>query len=234
MVMTRVLPARKRSDRIRPSPHRQPGQRRYQARRRSAEAGWISPGSRPEDGRREWSGRAQSWFASWVRAFDAGHHIRTRNQFKRGFVNCAGEWRMIGPGVRPRLWRSACDSSDELYDPGQGHPEDRGRGGSAFPTPIFSERSTRNEALRPIHSETDYEKALAEFERLWGARSGAPEGDRLDISAEVPKLRGASEVRFRLTVRPARWRTATDRSTPAGGIRAPACRIMLTQCSAYV
>jgi len=35
--------------------------------------------------------------------------------------------------------------------------------------------------LKPIRSKADYEKALKEFERLWGARSGTPRGDRLDV-----------------------------------------------------
>ena len=35
--------------------------------------------------------------------------------------------------------------------------------------------------IRPIHSNADYESALADAERLWGAKSGTPEGDRLDI-----------------------------------------------------
>ena len=39
--------------------------------------------------------------------------------------------------------------------------------------------------LKPIRTEADYEKALAEVERLWGARSGTPEGDRLDIMATL-------------------------------------------------
>jgi HTH-type transcriptional regulator/antitoxin HigA len=30
--------------------------------------------------------------------------------------------------------------------------------------------------IRPIRSEDDYKAALAEVERLWGARSGTPEG----------------------------------------------------------
>ena len=33
--------------------------------------------------------------------------------------------------------------------------------------------------LRPIRTEADYEAALAEVERLWGAPSGTPDGDRL-------------------------------------------------------
>lgn len=39
--------------------------------------------------------------------------------------------------------------------------------------------------LKPIRSEADYERALAEVERLWGARSGTPDGDRLDVLATL-------------------------------------------------
>src|SRR5437867_224936 len=39
--------------------------------------------------------------------------------------------------------------------------------------------------VRPIRSEADYEAALAEVERLWGARVGSPEGDRLDVIATL-------------------------------------------------
>jgi len=39
--------------------------------------------------------------------------------------------------------------------------------------------------LKPIRSKGDYEVAMAEIERLWGARSGTPEGDRLDILATL-------------------------------------------------
>ncbi len=39
--------------------------------------------------------------------------------------------------------------------------------------------------LRPIRSEADYEAALEEIERLWGAASGTPEGDRLDVLATL-------------------------------------------------
>jgi HTH-type transcriptional regulator/antitoxin HigA len=35
--------------------------------------------------------------------------------------------------------------------------------------------------LRPIHHEKDHRAALAEIEKLWGAASGTPEGDKLDI-----------------------------------------------------
>ena len=37
--------------------------------------------------------------------------------------------------------------------------------------------------LKPIRSVADYEAALAKVERLWGARSGTAEGDRLDVLA---------------------------------------------------
>ena len=40
-------------------------------------------------------------------------------------------------------------------------------------------------SLKPIRTEADYEAALTEIERLWGARVGTPEGDRLDILATL-------------------------------------------------
>ena len=39
--------------------------------------------------------------------------------------------------------------------------------------------------LRPIRTESDYEQALAEVEELWGARTGTPKGDRLDVLATL-------------------------------------------------
>jgi len=39
--------------------------------------------------------------------------------------------------------------------------------------------------LKPIRSEADYEAALEEIERLWGAKVGTPEGDRLDVLATL-------------------------------------------------
>ena len=39
--------------------------------------------------------------------------------------------------------------------------------------------------LKPIRTKADYEKALAEVERLWGAKSSTPKGDRLDILATL-------------------------------------------------
>jgi HTH-type transcriptional regulator/antitoxin HigA len=35
--------------------------------------------------------------------------------------------------------------------------------------------------IRPIKTEADYERALAEVEQLWGAAENTPEGDMLDI-----------------------------------------------------
>jgi len=39
--------------------------------------------------------------------------------------------------------------------------------------------------IKPIRSEADYDAALREVERLWGAPSGTPEGDRLDVLATL-------------------------------------------------
>lgn len=39
--------------------------------------------------------------------------------------------------------------------------------------------------LKPIKTKADYKASLAEIDRLWGARSGTPEGDRLDILATL-------------------------------------------------
>jgi HTH-type transcriptional regulator/antitoxin HigA len=39
--------------------------------------------------------------------------------------------------------------------------------------------------IKPILSKRDYETVLSEVERLWGARLGTPEGDRLDVLATL-------------------------------------------------
>lgn len=39
--------------------------------------------------------------------------------------------------------------------------------------------------VKPIRSEADYEAALGEVERLWEAKLGTPEGDRLDVLATL-------------------------------------------------
>lgn len=39
--------------------------------------------------------------------------------------------------------------------------------------------------MKPIRTESDYDEALADVERLWGAKCGTPEGDRLDVLATL-------------------------------------------------
>ncbi len=39
--------------------------------------------------------------------------------------------------------------------------------------------------VRPVRSKRDYEAALNEAERLWGAKAGTPDGDRLDVLATL-------------------------------------------------
>lgn len=39
--------------------------------------------------------------------------------------------------------------------------------------------------VKPIRSEADYEAALAEVEKLWGAKAGTSRGDRLDVIATL-------------------------------------------------
>jgi HTH-type transcriptional regulator / antitoxin HigA len=39
--------------------------------------------------------------------------------------------------------------------------------------------------IKPIRTEADYESALSEVERLWGAKLGTPEGDHLDVLATL-------------------------------------------------
>jgi HTH-type transcriptional regulator/antitoxin HigA len=41
------------------------------------------------------------------------------------------------------------------------------------------------DGLRPIRTEADHQAALAEIERLWGAKLGTPDGDRLDVLATL-------------------------------------------------
>jgi HTH-type transcriptional regulator/antitoxin HigA len=35
--------------------------------------------------------------------------------------------------------------------------------------------------VRPIRTQADYEESLAEVGRLWGSKTGTPDGDRLDV-----------------------------------------------------
>jgi HTH-type transcriptional regulator / antitoxin HigA len=39
--------------------------------------------------------------------------------------------------------------------------------------------------IRPIRSDADHEMAMAEVERLWGAKDGTPDGDRLEVLATL-------------------------------------------------
>jgi len=39
--------------------------------------------------------------------------------------------------------------------------------------------------LKPIRTKSDYKAALVDVERLWGAKSGTPDGDRLDVLATL-------------------------------------------------
>lgn len=39
--------------------------------------------------------------------------------------------------------------------------------------------------LKPIRSEADYRAAMDEVEHLWGAQTGTPDGDRLDLLATL-------------------------------------------------
>lgn len=39
--------------------------------------------------------------------------------------------------------------------------------------------------VKPIRTEANYEAALAEVERLWGAKAGTVKGDRLDVLATL-------------------------------------------------
>ncbi len=39
--------------------------------------------------------------------------------------------------------------------------------------------------LRPIRTKRDYEVSLKEVERLWGAKAGTRDGDRLDVLATL-------------------------------------------------
>jgi antitoxin component HigA of HigAB toxin-antitoxin module len=88
--------------------------------------------------------------------------------------------------------------------------------------------------IKPIRGETDYEAALAEVERLWGARSGTPEGDRLDVLAT---LIDAYESEHH-PIDPLKFRMEQQKPHPVrtwGGFSAavpalPKCSIAVTAC----
>jgi HTH-type transcriptional regulator/antitoxin HigA len=48
--------------------------------------------------------------------------------------------------------------------------------------------------VNPISTEIDYAAALAEVERLWGAKSGTPEGNRLDVLATL--IQAYEDIRY--------------------------------------
>jgi HTH-type transcriptional regulator/antitoxin HigA len=50
--------------------------------------------------------------------------------------------------------------------------------------------------LKPVRSKADYEAALAEVNRLWGAKSGTPKGDRLDVLATLIDAYDAAQFPF--------------------------------------
>ena len=39
--------------------------------------------------------------------------------------------------------------------------------------------------VKPIRTRKDHDRGLKELERLWGAKAGTPEGDRLDVLATL-------------------------------------------------
>ena len=39
--------------------------------------------------------------------------------------------------------------------------------------------------IKPIHTDADHETAVARIEAIWGAASGTPEGDELDVLATL-------------------------------------------------
>jgi HTH-type transcriptional regulator / antitoxin HigA len=43
----------------------------------------------------------------------------------------------------------------------------------------------KNKPIKPIRTKKDYEAALVELEKLWGAKSGTAAGDRLDVLATL-------------------------------------------------
>jgi len=51
-------------------------------------------------------------------------------------------------------------------------------------------------AVKPIRTRRDYESAMKAIERLWGARAGTPEGDRLDVLATLIALSRPSTTQW--------------------------------------
>jgi HTH-type transcriptional regulator / antitoxin HigA len=45
--------------------------------------------------------------------------------------------------------------------------------------------SNSGREVRPIRTDADHAKAMADVSRLWGAKRGTPDGDRLDVLATL-------------------------------------------------
>jgi HTH-type transcriptional regulator / antitoxin HigA len=52
--------------------------------------------------------------------------------------------------------------------------------------------------LKPIKTKADHESALREIERLWGAKEGTPDGDRLDVLTILVEV--YEEARFPIDI----------------------------------
>jgi len=52
--------------------------------------------------------------------------------------------------------------------------------------------------LKPIKTKADHESALREIERLWGAKEGTPDGDRLDVLTTLVEV--YEEARFPIDI----------------------------------
>ena len=51
--------------------------------------------------------------------------------------------------------------------------------------------------IRPVNSEQAYDEAIERIETLWGAESGTPEGDELDVLLTLVRVY-EKEISFRL------------------------------------
>ena len=66
--------------------------------------------------------------------------------------------------------------------------------------------------IRPIRTDKDHRAALAEIEKLWGASSGTPEGDKLDILVTLVETYEERPGRSRAVGGLIRWMCCTMRS----------------------
>jgi antitoxin component HigA of HigAB toxin-antitoxin module len=56
--------------------------------------------------------------------------------------------------------------------------------------------------IRPIRTDKDHRAALAEIEKFWGASSGTPERDKLDILATLVETYRAYRLKTRNAAAP--------------------------------